>query len=359
MFARLVHTYNSLRFGRNSMEALIGQAMRESATLRKTSVPWKDDEPHPQSYHTFDSATSSWVSKAPSDDAAGSAGDNVGINSIALYSWNIDFILPFAEARMKPALAHLGGLVQSGLPNAAPVIFLQECTPADLVTIAATPWIRERFHLTDVDATNWATNHYGTTTLVDSRLPITAAFRVHYSKTRMDRDAAFVDVSLQGKTVRLCNTHLESMALSPPFRPPQMQILAQFLREEDKVHAGLVAGDFNAIQPFDRTLHTDNDLKDAFLELGGEEDTEEGYTWGQQAATKLREKFGCSRMDKVYFWGGIELAKFERFGADVLTEGEKESSEILALGFEKAWVTDHLGVKAEVKIVEELDASRL
>ncbi|WAO95478.1 Endo/exonuclease/phosphatase domain-containing protein [Fusarium falciforme] len=354
VLATLLHTYNSIRYGKDSMEALFGQAMKDSATLRKSGVPWKDDEPHAQSYYTFDSATSAWVAKTPSEETAG----NGGIDDIALYSWNIDFMLPFAEARMKPALAYLGSLVGSNPTNTAPVIFLQECTPSDLAIIAATPWIRERFHLTDLDATNWATNHYGTVTLIDSRLPITAAFRVHYSKTRMDRDAFFVDVSVEGKTVRLCNTHLESMVFNPPFRPPQMQLVAQYLHEE-KVHAGLAAGDFNAIQPFDRTLHTDNGLKDAFLELGGKEDTDEGYTWGQQAATKLREKFGCSRMDKVYFCGGADVVKFERFGEDVLTDGEDESNQIVALGFEKAWVTDHLGIKAEVKILGDKSTSRL
>lgn len=357
VLASILHAYNSLRFGRNSMEALIGQALQDSAKLRKTSVPWNDDEPNPQSYHAFDSATSSWNSKTASDDSA-QAEDNGGIDSIALYSWNIDFMLPFAEARMKPALAHLGNLIASTPSDTAPIIFLQECTPSDLTTIAATLWIRERFYLTDLDATNWATNHYGTVTLIDSRLPVTAAFRVHYSKTRMDRDALFVDVSLKGKIVRLCNTHLESMTFNPPYRPPQMEIVAQYLRE-DKVHAGLAAGDFNAIQPFDRTLHVDNGLKDAFLELGGKEDSGEGYTWGQQAATKLRDKFGCSRMDKLYFCGGTEVVKFERFGVDVLTEGEEESSQIVALGFEKAWVTDHLGIKAHVKITADKNASHL
>lgn len=335
----------------------MGQAMKDSATFRKTSVPWSEDEPHPQSYHTFDLATSSWVSKTPSSGNTQTT-DKGEINNIMLYSWNIDFMLPFADARMKPALAHLGNLISSSTMETAPVIFLQECTPSDVVTIANTAWVRERFHLTDLDATNWATNHYGTVTLVDSRLPITAAFRIHYSKTRMDRDAFFVDVSLKGKMVRFCNTHLESMAFNPPFRPPQMQLVTKHLRD-DKIHAALAAGDFNAIQPFDRTLHTDNGLKDAFLELGGKEDTEEGYTWGQQAAIKLRERFGCSRMDKVYYHGGVQLVKFERFGADVLTDGEEESSQIVALGFEKAWVTDHLGIKAEIKIVEETVTSRL
>lgn len=355
LLAYLIHAYNTLRFGRNSMEALLGQAMKDSAALRKPSVPWKDDEPVAQPYHTFDAAKSSWVPTTPHEDATVNYG---GYDTIALYSWNIDFMLPFAEARMKPALAHLNSLTAFGPSDPATVIFLQECTPDDLKTIAATPWVRERFHMTDLDATNWATNHYGTVTLIDIRLPVKAAFRVHYAKTRMDRDALFVDVGLVGcKTVRLCNTHLESMAFNPPYRPPQMAVVARHLREPH-LHFGLAAGDFNAIQPFDRTLHKDNDLKDAFLEGGGEEDSEGAFTWGQQAATKLRERFGCSRMDKVYYCGGAEVDGFERFGADVVVEGEEESKKIVALGFEKAWVTDHLGIKAKVRVVET-PASRL
>ncbi|KAJ4211014.1 hypothetical protein NW757_014819, partial [Fusarium falciforme] len=63
------------------MEALISQAMKDTATLRKSSVPWKDDEPFAQSYFTFDSDPSAWVAKTPSDETAG----NGGINGIALY----------------------------------------------------------------------------------------------------------------------------------------------------------------------------------------------------------------------------------------------------------------------------------
>lgn len=345
------------------MEVIIAQAIKDTAALRKTSVPWNPDEPYAQSYYAFDTATSSWVSKSPSKDATQTE-PSAGITNIALHTWNIDFMLPFPEARMKPALAHLDRLTSpTSLPTTtAPVIFLQECTASDLNTIAATPWVRERYHLTDLDPTNWATTHYGTTTLVDSRLPITAAFRVHYSKTRMDRDALFVDVSLgpDNKKIRLCNTHLESLAFDPPFRPPQMQVVASYMHGEH-VHAALAAGDFNAIQPFDRTLHVDgnNNLRDAFLELGGREDTDEGFTWGQQAATKLREQFGCSRMDKVYVCGGVKLLKFKRFGEDVLTEGEDESKQIMELGFEKAWITDHLGVMAEVEVVSRQEKEQL
>ncbi|KAL3478699.1 Endonuclease/exonuclease/phosphatase [Aspergillus californicus] len=344
------------------MEVLFAQAMKDTAVLRKTVVPWTLDEAHPQTYHAFDTARSLWTSKPPYAGADQKAQIGSEITNIALYTWNIDFMMPFAEARMKPALAHIHQLTSSLPPTTAPVIFLQECTPSDLATVAATPWVREGFHLTDMDDANWATKHYGTTTLIDSRLPITNVFRVHYSKTRMDRDAFFVDISLGGQSdlaIRLCNTHLESMVFDPPYRPPQMQLIARYLHEKP-VDVALVAGDFNAIQPFDRTLHVDNDnnLKDAFLELGGKEDTEEGFTWGQQAPTKFREQFGCSRMDKVYFCGHAKLIKFERFGGGIMTEGEEECKQIVGLGFERPWVTDHLGVMAEFEVVPRKDEGK-
>ncbi|KAJ5289126.1 Endonuclease/exonuclease/phosphatase [Penicillium angulare] len=349
------------------MDAIISKAIADSAALRKSSVPWIPDEPYNQSYHAFDPKSSSWIIKSPSPSTSTDTSmynknkneQNTNITKIALYSWNIDFMLPFPEARMKTALSHLNTLISSNpdTSNAATVIYLQECLPSDLEIIKNTPWIQERFHITDLDTTNWATTHYGTIMLIDLCLVIRNVFRVHYLKTRMDRDALFVDIdvslALNKKIkIRLCTSHLESMAFEPPFRPEQMNIIARHLHDTS-VDAGIVAGDFNAIQHFDRTLHVhgDNNLKDAFLELGGEEDTDDGFTWGQQAATELRAKFGCSRMDKVYFCGCVGVSRFGRFGYDVLLEGpEEKGNELVELGFEKPWVTDHLGVMAEVEL---------
>ena len=221
----------------------------------------------------------------------------------------------------------------------------------DLATTAATPRVRQRFHPTDLDASSWATTQYGTATLVDASLAIDAAFRVHYPRTLMSRDAPFRRrVSLSGGTVRVCNTHNPWSPTRPSARTrcgPRRGTCAGKRCTPDWLR-----GTFSAIQPFDRTLHADNGLRDAFLEVGGEEDAERGYTWGQQAATKLREKFRCSRIDKVYFCGCIEVVGLERFGADVLTVAEEEGREIVALGFEKAWVTDHLGIRAQSSLEE-------
>lgn len=64
------------------------------------------------------------------------------------------------------------------------------------------------------------------------------------------------------------------------------------------------------------------------------------------------------KMDKVYFCGSLELLGFSRFGQGVqLPEGVSNDSEeskqrdkIVVLGFDKPWVTDHLGICAKFGI---------
>ncbi|KAI0801598.1 Endonuclease/exonuclease/phosphatase [Xylaria sp. FL0064] len=342
----------------------------EQARKPESAVPWTPDTPHAQSIFSFDSDTQSWkatTSYQPSpspNDSTTTTTSTATITKLALFSWNIDFMLPHARARMTAGLSELHRQITSLPRTTAAVIFLQECIPEDLETIGATPWVQQDFLRTDVDSADWASRMYGTTTLVDKRLGVKGVFRVHYQLTRMERDALFVDVvflsSLQDgkgeggkkKVIRFCNTHLESLAVDPPYRPPQVALAAKFMHEES-IHGALLAGDLNAIQPFDRTLHSDNNLRDAYLELGGQEDSEEGYTWGQQAPPQLRDMYGCSRMDKVFYCGGVSVERFSRFGADVEVDGEEEREKILKWGgFEKAWITDHLGVFAEVVVVD-------
>ncbi|KAI8631696.1 endonuclease/exonuclease/phosphatase family protein [Xylariaceae sp. FL1651] len=341
------------------MNDIIQKAIKQTELARKPadSVSWEPDQPHAQPFFRFDGSTQAWQAVSSADNAAEGSKD---IRRLALFSWNIDFMLPFAKSRMDAGLAELQTRVGALPAGTAAVVFLQECVAEDLDTVGEKAWVRDGFYRTDVNTSAWASGHYGTTTLVDRRLGVKGAFRVHYAKTRMERDALFVDVVFkqagkeakeEEKTIRFCNTHLESLALEPPYRPPQMAVVAKFMHE-DEVHGALAAGDFNAIQPFDRSLHDDNNLKDAYLELGGKEDSEEGYTWGQQAATELRNLYGCSRMDKVYMCGGLKIEKFERFGGDVEVDDMGERAEIAKLGFEKGWITDHLGVFAEVSVLD-------
>ncbi|KAI7251819.1 hypothetical protein KC343_g5710 [Hortaea werneckii] len=339
------------------MESLVRRSIEMVRATARVTVPWELDKPYAQPYYSWSAAAGTskgmWQAHNPSghDDVKPSA-----VKSIMLHSWNIDFMLPFPDSRMRIAIRHLEDQVSRQNASTATVIFLSECLHSDLRLITSDPWVQGAFHITDTDGSYWQSGHYGTTTLIDRRLPIESCFRVHYEQTRMERDALFVDIRTgnQGKLIRLCNTHLESLALEPPFRPLQMQLCAQYMHDST-VDGAVLAGDLNAIQDFDRRLHSDNDLKDAYLELGGtEDDAEAGHTWGQQAATAQRQKFGTSRMDKVFFCGDVMCTAFERFGAGIELQDEGEREEILKLGFDRPWITDHLGVRSEFSLRESL-----
>ncbi|KAK7748300.1 hypothetical protein SLS62_008761 [Diatrype stigma] len=265
--------------------------------------------------------------------------------------------MPFPEDRTSTALDHINTLVRELSSTTAVVICIQECTVAHLEAITKSEWIREQFSITDVDSSNWATGHFGTTMLIDRRLPITSCFRIHFAQTLLDRDAHFVDVvgpsTVSGnnmKVVRLCNVHLESFDWETPLRPTQMRIIAKHIHE-DGVDGGVVAGDFNSTQPYDRALHTEHDLKDAFLELGGQEDAEDGFTWGLQSPQVMKGDDGPSRLDKVMFRGNsLKLRRFETFGSDVQLSDDSQRAELLRVGCEKPWITDHFGVMAEFQV---------
>jgi tyrosyl-DNA phosphodiesterase 2 len=340
-----------------TMDEITKKAIAKTMESRKLpgAVKWRENESHKQGYFGFDTARQTWALIPEGDGIAAPAAPQ--ISRIKLYSWNIDFMVPFPNERMRAALDELKTQTSSLPPTTtAAIVFLQECLLSDLNIISEQSWIRDNFYMTDMDTAHWGSDYYGTTTLIDRRLAVASCFRVHYLESVMERDALCVDVSVGGKDdekiIRFCNTHLESLALHPPYRPHQMRTVAKQLCAEE-VHAGIAAGDFNAIQPFDRTLHSENGLKDAYLELGGKEDSDEGYTWGQQAATRQREMFGCSRMDKMYFTGELKLLSFDRFGQDVQLTEEEQKKKLVDLGFDKPWITDHLGITAEFELSDK------
>ncbi len=251
---------------------------------------------------------------------------------------------------MAAALSHLHSLISNTDPNKPIIIFLQEMDALDLKQIRDTEWIREKFYITDIDTKNWGAPFYGTTTLIDKRLRVKTVFRVHY-QTNMDRDGLFVDIAVKSpqfgdeRTLRFCNTHLESLVASPPLRPHQVALAAQHLHDA-AIHAGILAGDLNAIEPFDRSLHTENGLHDAFLALGGQEDTKEGYTWGYQSTRDVQERFGPTRMDKVWYCGGVKVERLERIGVGVrVEEGKREKMRSWGV---LDWVSDHYGLMADL-----------
>ncbi|KAK5326359.1 hypothetical protein LTR93_003221 [Exophiala xenobiotica] len=319
---------------------------------KKSSHPWKRQERHDQPYYTYSPETTSWDAVSPSSTPSKAMPSSPPPTKFSIMSWNIDFMLPFTSERMLAALNHLHSLITSNLHPT--IIMLQEMLESDLLLIQSQPWLRKQYNLTDISADHWESGHYGTVTLIPKSLPIASVFRVHYEATVMERDALFVDLAVTPSqtTIRICNTHLESLIANPPKRPAQLATAAKFMHDPT-VAGAVLGGDLNAIQDFDRTLHSDNDLSDAYLTLGGREDSDEGYTWGQMAPTKQRQMFGCSRMDKLFFCGQLQCEKFERFGLGIKAEDKHvQESLVQDEGMEEGWVTDHLGVSAEFSIVQ-------
>jgi tyrosyl-DNA phosphodiesterase 2 len=334
--------------------------MQALAAAFSTKIQKREDafyEPRQQSYYCV-SSDDDWVAAGsgespPKDESQ----PPVHPTKIRLISWNIDVLVPFAEERMSAALDHLYDVVSSTEPESAIIIFFQEMGVSDMEQIRDSAWVKQRFNLTDIDSRNWLSPHYGTTTLLDRRLYIDSVFRVPwYSK--FDRDGLFVDIVLHNqahpdgpqKTMRLCNTHLESLVADPPVRPIQMTAAKQYLHH-DSVSSAILAGDLNAIQPFDRTLHEDNNLNDAYLLIGGEgagpgeEDSDNGYTWGYQVPQAMRDRFGCSRMDKIFFTGPLNPIKFQRIGMGV--KAAEEHRQMMTEAGELDWVSDHYGVMCD------------
>ncbi|KAI9734383.1 MAG: hypothetical protein M1834_002490 [Cirrosporium novae-zelandiae] len=303
-------------------------------------------EPDLQSYYRFHDGE--WVaSSSPSSQSLEASSPQ----KIKLLTWNIDAQAPGPRIRMSAALNHLCQLLTTPTPT---IIFLQEMTPSDLEQIRATEWIRSRFQITDIDVQNWCSPYYGTVTLVDLQLRILRVFRVPWV-SNMERDGLFVDVYFGGdgeeaagqreKPIRFCNVHLESLVRNPPLRPQQVNTASQYLHDPD-VRGGIMAGDFNAIEPFDKTLHLDYGLHDAFLELGGKEDEEKGFTWGYQSRQDEQERFGRQRLDKIVWCGdGVRILGLERIGMGVMVE-EKYWKAMYSYGTVR-FVTDHYGLGAE------------
>ncbi|KAI4942695.1 hypothetical protein J4E91_009864 [Alternaria rosae] len=355
--------------------------MQAAAATFSSNIQKREDafyEPRKQPYY-YTSSDSNWKPAAPSQTFPEDESESLlHPAKLRLISWNIDVLVPFAEERMTAALDHLHELVSSTPPEIAIVIFLQEMGVSDMKQIRDSDWIKQRFNLTDLDSQNWLSSHYGTTTLIDRRVHIDSVFRVPwYSK--FGRDGLFVDIKLYNsirpdlpvKLLRLCNTHLESLVADPPVRPVQMAAAKQYLKHND-VESAILAGDLNAIEPFDRSLHTDNELEDMYLLIGGhanapgnanvfgnpnvpehanrpgEEDSDNGYTWGYQSPQAMRDRFGCSRMDKILFQGWLAPWKFQRIGMGIKVA--EEHRQMMKEAGELDWVSDHYGVMGDFSL---------
>lgn len=260
---------------------------------------------------------------------------------------------------MATALNYLEGLVSSIPAASAVVVFLQEMQEhqgqfltfqdhaRDLQQLCESPLIRQRFNMTDVSSKDWDAA-YGQITLVDRRLSIAQVSRLKFV-SEYQRDAVLVDIPLasqQGKIMRLGNVHLDSA--SGTMRPVQWKGVEKHLQDQEAaVAASILAGDFNANQVRDRTESQNSGFKDAYLELGGVEEDEQGATWGFQSTYWMR--WGRQRLDKIVFWGDVKAKSLERIGVGVKIEDESIVRELESLD-ELPFVTDHYGLMSELSV---------
>ncbi|GIJ89018.1 hypothetical protein Asppvi_007946 [Aspergillus pseudoviridinutans] len=338
------------------------------------------DRANPQPYYHYFNNT--WRPTRRSTDITKAPGTSnlhqtysKNVTSIRLTTWNIDFQTPLGHERMAAALEYLSHHHSTQHGDETPsVIFLQEMVESDLQLIQESGWVQEKFFITDTSSDHWR-GSYGTTTMIDKRLVVRGVFRVPYSNSRMERDGLFVDVDVGTPGAgsecipRLCNTHLESLVSRPPKRPVQLRLASSFMHgsgpapaPEDEgmyapptPHAAILAGDLNAFAPEDRSAPEESGLRDAFLVLGGREGTEESFTWGQQVPDWMREQFGCSRMDKILYCGGVEAKSLKRIGEGVTVtvpfQGDHSDSEDEDYSDEEVWVTDHMGLQGEFDVL--------
>ncbi|KAK2747517.1 hypothetical protein FQN57_002009 [Myotisia sp. PD_48] len=294
------------------------------------------------------------------------------------------------------------------------IIMLQEMVASDLEQIREAPWVRKSFIMSNIDTRGFEglystisliqarklhdempTNSFPESGGCDPSLwSIRDVFRVQWL-SKFNRNGLFIDIEFpfntaalisnneagppdnttttssssssssspsttitasppaantrKPKKLRLCNTHLESLPSQYPIRPDQVASAMTYLKQEG-INGSVLAGDMNAIQPSDRYIAEDNDLTDAYLELGGKEESEEGHTWGYQSDERDMERFPPVRMDKVFYRGDLAIRELTRIGVDIMVEGQDLRDEMQQRGI-PPYVTDHYGLMAELEVL--------
>ncbi|KKK19798.1 hypothetical protein ARAM_003376 [Aspergillus rambellii] len=311
--------------------------MQDISSVRKSQAAPVLDTALIQPFYSYnhDPGRQEWQPARSSSNSSVSHGESqqVAAGVLRLITWNIDFQIPAANERMSAALQYLAQLLYNNpdqnhdIPT---VIFFQEMVLSDIELIKDTRWIREGFYVTDTS---------GSATLV---------INVHQTQPIQAPAKSSVYAILILKALCLSRQSGQSNSKSRP-------------SEEEAVvlptpHAALLAGDLNAFAPEDGTAPTECGLQDVFLKLGGQEGTEEAFTWGQQVPRYIKKKFGCSRMDKVLFCGGIEPLRLQKIGEGVKAwvqypeQSDEDSTDSTDDG-EEVWATDHIGLCAELKIL--------
>ncbi|KAN0140416.1 Endonuclease/exonuclease/phosphatase [Lactarius tabidus] len=240
---------------------------------------------------------------------------------LSLTSWNIH-ASPFKRVeRSQLILDRILG------PKSSDIIFLQEVASDVRQSVLDDPRVRSRFLTSDAENDiDFKGVPFATMTLLsnerfaspllaekkdgsdgkgegegDSKMMLHSAFRMTLP-SRYERDALcvnFYDPATPGNVLRLLNVHLDS--LDSCFRRAFQVYLLDRLLREGGCSGGVIAGDFNAIDPNDRTLVEKHGLVDAWVKLYGRTTGHDGATWG--VGVELENGLKPSRLDKVVMLG--------------------------------------------------------
>ncbi|KAF9030940.1 hypothetical protein BDZ89DRAFT_1064261 [Hymenopellis radicata] len=213
------------------------------------------------------------------------------------------------------------------------VIHLQEINRQGFDALREHEWIRNHFGITPRGPEKWPGPHqvYGNVTLIEKSIPIYGVAIYNFGPSTQERTAIQLDVRLRGLTLRLINTHLESMS-GPQHKWERMRQLKECEKMVKKVnHGGLIAGDVNAIDAdFDDNVRALG-LRDAALETG-----ELGHTWGDQSPPHA-DIWPRGRLDRLLYHSGAQSFKVRNI--DTIGVG---------LRYENVWVSDHFGLVADI-----------
>ena len=157
----------------------------------------------------------------------------------------------------------------------------------------------QSWHYFDSDVQQW-TPARATSTADDGGIPardkdVGPVWRASFP-SRFGRDALCCDIFTPSPNsftrltrTRLINVHLDSLPISPSYRPRQVSIISRFLRSAGR---GLAAGDFNPVLEEDASLVERHGLIDAWEAV---HPGQPGCTWG----TDGKQAYPPTRLDKA------------------------------------------------------------
>lgn len=203
--------------------------------------------------------------------------------SLKLVTWNVDGWAKDADQRISAILAD----IRTHNPD---VILLQELNAKTTTALLSNQWIRDSFYTSNASP---EPENSGVPIVQITFVSRTLDVGEVWSQTlpsRYERNLVISDVG----GVRLINVHFDSLAHDPSFRPEQVQIASELIKEAG---AGVIAGDWNPVMEIDHSLVQQNGLVDAWNEVG----SGPGFTWNWDGRSK--EPFPPQRLDKVAVFG--------------------------------------------------------